>query len=271
MACALAALCVPAAAQTEQPVDVELMLAVDVSYSMSLDELEIQRRGYAAALSDPEIWRVIEGGFRGRAALTYVEWSGTGQERVVIPWTLIASAEDLARFAGALTAVPPRALRRTSISSVLDAAPRSFETNAFAGDRRVIDVSGDGPNNMGRRVTAARDALVAAGYAINGLPLMTNDGRGMLPDLDDLDLYYENCVIGGPLSFSIPVRSWPEFLPALRQKLFLELAGRLPDAEFQTRQFAQARGATEDGYDCLIGEKLWRQFLEENPGLELGP
>ncbi|MEO1331217.1 MAG: DUF1194 domain-containing protein [Pseudomonadota bacterium] len=243
----------------DAPVDVELMLAVDVSYSMSPSELEIQRRGYAAALRDPEILRAATSGYRKQIALSYVEWSGAGQQRTVLPWTLIASAEDLERFASKLTADAPQALRRTSISSLLDFAPSSFADNGFAGDRRVIDVSGDGPNNMGRSVTEARDELVAAGFAINGLPLMTNNGRGWLPDLEDLDLYYEHCVIGGPLSFSIPVRSWREFLPAVRKKLILELAGRTPEPRIV---MAQWRGGSAAGYDCLIGEKLWRRFME---------
>ena len=263
--CALALL-TSAAAQTgtradtqaDLPVDVELMLAVDVSYSMSPAELEIQRRGYAAALRDPAIWNAIANGYHQRIALTYVEWSGHRQQREVIPWTLIASPEALDRFAGALTVEVPRALRRTSIASLLDHAPRSFERNGFAGDRRAIDVSGDGPNNDGRVVTAARDDLLAAGYEINGLPLMTRDSRGPLPDLDDLDLYYENCVIGGPLSFALPVHSWEEFPPAVRQKLILELAGRRPTPRVEP---AAWRGQTADGYDCLVGEKIWQLYF----------
>ncbi|MEM1419131.1 MAG: DUF1194 domain-containing protein [Pseudomonadota bacterium] len=248
-------------AAAETPVDVELMLAVDVSYSMSLPELEIQRRGYATALRDPEIWSAIAGGYYKRIALTYVEWSGAAQQRVITPWTLIRSPADLDRFAASLTINPATALRRTSISGLLDYAPGSFERNAFVGDRRVIDVSGDGPNNMGRPVAPARDALVAAGYEINGLPLMTRDGRGMLPDLIDLNLYYEECVIGGPLSFAIPVHSWEEFLPAVRMKLIMELAGVQPNPELVQ---ATVSGANADGYDCLIGEKIWRQYIGDD-------
>ena len=249
----------PAApAQTLVEVDVELMLAVDVSYSMTAEELEIQRHGYAAALSDPAIWQAIATGRLRRIALTYVEWAGAGRQRVVIPWRLIRSAADLTAFAATLSAHSSGPMVRTSISGMLDAASASFDGNAFDGSRRVIDVSGDGPNNEHRPVTTARDDLVAKGYTINGLPLMTRRSAGWLPELDDLDLYYQACVIGGPLSFSIPVRSWQEFIPAVRQKLVLELAAIWSGPKIVKSQW---RGATADGYDCLIGEKMWERFI----------
>lgn len=251
------------AAQT--PVDVELMLAVDVSYSMTDEELEIQRRGYAAALRDPAIWQAIQTGRLQRIALIYVEWAGTARRRIVAPWSLIESEADLEAVATTLDERRSAPMLRTSLSNVLDAAPTSFETNAFVASRRVIDISGDGPNNQGRPVTEARDALIAAGYTINGLPLVTRKSRGFLPELDDLDLYYERCVIGGPLAFSIPVRSWREFFPAVRQKLVLEIAGVAPPPPEPRIIRAQWRGATEAGYDCLIGEKMWNRYIVDEP------
>jgi len=268
LAVALAWHAPPSAAQ-ETEVDVELMLAVDVSYSMTPNELEIQRRGYAEALRDPKIIEAIRTGYRQKVAMTYVDWSGHLSQRVIVPWTLISTPEDLDRFAGRLTAEFQPILRRTSISGVLDWAPLSFETNAFNGERRVIDVSGDGPNNDGRPVVPARDALLAAGYAINGLPLMTreNIGGGRF-HLDDLDLYYRHCVIGGMGAFVIPVRSWEEFPAAVRRKLVLELAA--PDVPRVWR--TQWRGALPDGgYDCLIGEKMWRWFIQQYPELRGWP
>jgi len=247
-----------AAAADELRVDVELMLAVDVSYSMSSREQEIQRRGYAEALKDPEIFAAIQTGYHQKVALTYVEWSGVADQRVVVPWTLIETPSDLAAFAGALTTSPPVILRRTSISSLLDYAPASFQENGYLGERQVIDVSGDGPNNIGRPVDAARDDLVAKGFVINGLPLMTREGAGQRFDLEDLDVYYTDCVIGGPLSFAIPVRSWDEFPSAVRKKLVLELAGTIP-AEVSVTPTSMS-GDTPGGYDCLTGEKIWRQF-----------
>jgi len=247
-----------AAAADELRVDVELMLAVDVSYSMSTREQEIQRRGYAEALRDPDIFAAIQTGYHQRVALTYVEWSGVSAQRTVIPWTLIETPDDLDGFASELTISPPVILRRTSISALLDHAPGSFQNNGFLGERQVIDVSGDGPNNIGRPVTEARDALVAAGFVINGLPLMTREGAGQRFDLADLDRYYAECVIGGPLSFSIPVHSWQEFPSAVRKKLVLELAGTVPP-EIRVTPTSWT-GSTQGNYDCLIGEKIWRQF-----------
>ena len=248
------------------PVDVELMLAVDVSYSMGPKELELQRRGYAEALTAPEVIQAIRTGYYQKVAITYVEWSGTFDQRVIRDWTLIEDEGDLAAFAASLTAYFDDSLRRTSISGVLDFAPLDFKTNGFQGERRVIDISGDGPNNMGRPVTFARDELVADGFVINGLPLMTTDLERDNPffDLADLDLYYQFCVIGGPLSFMVPVRSWKEFPAAVRRKLVLELAGRLPAPAVIPAAWV---GRTESGYDCLIGEKIWEEFMRRNGGI----
>lgn len=257
---------VPALAE-DVPVDVELMLAVDVSYSMGPMELELQRRGYAEALTSPEIMQSIKSGYYQKVALTYVEWSGTYDHRVIRDWTLIEDEGDLAAFADGLTARFDDSLRRTSISGLMDYAPLDFRTNGFQGERRVIDISGDGPNNMGRPVTAARDELVAEGFVINGLPLMTKDLERDNPffDLADLDLYYQSCVIGGPLSFMVPVNSWKEFPAAVRRKLVLELAGRLPQPNVIPTAWV---GQTETGYDCLIGEKIWKEFLRRNPAFQ---
>ncbi len=254
-------------AQAEEiAVDVELMLAVDVSYSMGPKELELQRRGYAEALTSPEVIQAIRTGYYQKVAITYVEWSGTYDQRVIRDWTLIETEADLASFAASLTAYFDESLRRTSISGVLDYAPLDFRTNGFQGERRVIDISGDGPNNMGRPVTFARDELVAEGFIINGLPLMTTDLERDNPffDLADLDLYYQSCVIGGPLSFMVPVNSWKEFPAAVRRKLVLELAGRLPAPNVLPAAWV---GQTETGYDCLIGEKIWEEFMRRNGGM----
>ena len=269
----------PLGAAAQTPVDVELLLAVDASYSMSANEREIQRRGYAAALRDPEVARAIVNGVFRRAAIAYVEWSGSGDQRIVAPWTLVENAEDLDRLAAILTADYQPVMRRTSISGVLDFVPAFFEANAFEGRRRVVDVSGDGPNNMGRPVTEARDELIAQGFAINGLPLMTQEGFGSFFQLDDLDLYYANCVIGGPFAFSIPVRSWEEFPEAVRRKLVLELAGETPQPRTAVAGAADGlpvtranwRGAAPGGYDCLIGERIWDEFMRRDPGGDVLP
>ena len=249
------ALALTTAAVAETEVDVELFLAVDVSRSMSPAELEIQRRGYAEALRSKAVAEAVRGGPIGRIALTYVEWAGGQYE--VVPWTLIEGAKDLDAFAGRLTAKFDPTMRRTSISGAIDHAAASLGSNTFRGLRRVIDVSGDGPNNQGRPVLPARDAALAKGIVINGLPLMTNDGLNANWNLPDLDVYYRRCVIGGPASFVIPVTKWDEFPDAVRKKLVQELAWTPPStAPVLRAQFEEL----EPPYDCLIGEKMWRRM-----------
>ncbi|MEM9048719.1 MAG: DUF1194 domain-containing protein [Pseudomonadota bacterium] len=240
-------------------VDVELVLAVDVSRSMSPRELEIQRRGYAEALSSDEVIRVIETGMLGRVAIIYMEWAGTYSQRVIVDWTLVDGPASARSFAEKLTANFDPALRRTSISGGLGFAAKLFTDNGFEGLRQVIDVSGDGPNNQGEPVVPTRDAVLAQGIVINGLPLMTREGMGSQWHLDDLDDYYRECVIGGPMAFVIPVLDWDEFAAAVKRKLVLELAGRAPPV---TPELIQASDARE-GYDCLIGEKIWERLRQD--------
>jgi hypothetical protein len=254
-ALALSLLLAPHAQAAEQ-VDIELVLAVDVSLSMSPDELEIQRRGYAAALTHDRVLEAIAAGVHGRIAVTYVEWAGSTSQHIVVPWTAIATRSDAERFVRQLSATPPSSARRTSIFGALDFGGDLFAESGFQGMKRVIDISGDGPNNQGSPVTGARDALIAQGITINGLPLMTNGGLASAYDVENLDLYYQDCVIGGPGAFMIPVNDWSQFPEAVRRKLVLELAGGSAgdEAAHPPVQLAQAA----PGYDCMIGEKLWR-------------
>lgn len=247
----LLCLALPARAEERVEVDVELFLAVDVSRSMQPFELEIQRRGYAAALISDEVQAAIAGGPLGRIALTYVEWAGVQDQRIVVPWTLLETAADSADVAARLTARFDDGLRRTSISGALDYAVGSIDANRFDAWRRVIDVSGDGPNNMGGPVTQARDRALARGITINGLPLTTRDDSLFSRwDIDDLDAYYTACVIGGVGAFVVPVTDWAEFEAAVRRKLVLEIAGIS-----QRIYRAQAPGP----YNCLIGEEIWER------------
>ncbi|WP_187429896.1 hypothetical protein ROLI_018240 [Roseobacter fucihabitans] len=249
--CALLGATGPAMAQDVE-VDVELFLAVDVSRSMSPAELEIQRRGYAEALTSAQVAAAIDNGLLGRIAITYVEWAGEHAQRVIVPWTLMQTPKDAEAIAQKITARFDEGLRRTSISGALLFAKNDFSTNGFKGLRRVIDVSGDGPNNQGRPVTRVRDAALEQGFVINGLPLMTQDALSNIWGIPDLDLYYQHCVIGGPGSFVIPVLAWDQFADAVKRKLVLEIAG-LPalviPAQYEPPQ----------PYDCLIGEKMWDQ------------
>jgi hypothetical protein len=236
----------------EIAVDVELVLAVDVSRSMTERELEIQRRGYAEALASSEVAGAIRRGYLGRIALIYVEWAGARDQRVILPWTLIAGEADAAAFSAKLTAEFDSSLRRTSISGAIDFAAGLFEANGFAGERLVIDISGDGPNNHGGPVEAARDAALARDIVINGLPLMTREGMGSQWHLADLDEYYRHCVIGGPGAFVIAVTDWAEFAVAVRRKLVHDLAAAPAPA-------AVLAPAAASGYDCLVGEKIWER------------
>jgi len=259
---ALAAL--PAAAAAETEVDVELVLAVDISRSMDFEELKLQRDGYVQAFRDPAVIRAVEGGLIGRIAVLYFEWAGPSIRNVVGEWRLIEDAEDAAAFADDLAAGAVTAAIGTSISGALDYAVSAFDGNGFSGLRRVIDVSGDGPNNAGTPVTRARDAAVAAGVTVNGLPVMLKAHDGPF-SLRELDVYYEDCVIGGPLSFVLPLREADKFAETVRRKLILEISGLTPPAPPRVipAQLGLGPKRTEPRIDCLIGEKRRERWMRQ--------
>jgi hypothetical protein len=252
LAIGLAALA--AAARADVPVDLELVLAVDISGSMDQDEQLVQRAGYVQALTDPEVLRAIATGVYGRVAFAYVEWAGPEYQFLTVPWTAVETRADAERLADAIAATPLRRFRGTSISGVLAYVRPLFEANGYEGLRHVVDVSGDGPNNMGGSVEAARDRLLADGVTINGLPIMIKawGGFGTIPDLDR---YYADCVVGGPGSFVLPVREPGQLAEAIRQKLILEIAGAPPRAIPAAASPAQAGRA-----DCGIGERQRRMW-----------
>ncbi len=256
--CALLLAAVPARAAETEPVDVALVLAVDVSLSMDEGEQRAQRDGYVAALEHPAVLDAIARGRRGRIAVAYVEWGGPASQHVVAPWRVIAGPQDARALADRIALAPLRVSRGTSISAALDHAASLFLT-APPADRRVIDVSGDGPNNLGGGVEAARDRTLARGIEINGLPLMLGPADPIF-SIADLDIYYEECVIGGPAAFVIPVLDVASFAAAIRQKLVLEIAGAPPiDREAPRRAAGRI--------DCFIGEKLyerWRRARDWN-------
>jgi hypothetical protein len=239
-------------ASMETEVDLELVLAVDISYSMDLDELATQRQGYIKAITSPEVLKAISRGTLGRVAVTYVEWAGVDQQTVVIPWQLIDGVQSAGQFAGMLAEAPVVRAYRTSISGALTHAATLFDRNNFSGLRRVIDMSGDGPNNNGPPVIHARDEVLAKGISINGLPLMLD--RTDSSSLGDASLedYYRDCVIGGAGAFLVPVNGVGSFEQAVRTKMVLEIAALEPKA---TVQKAKARPRTP----CVIGEVMWQQ------------
>ena len=244
-----------------EPVDVELVLAVDVSLSMSPTELNIQRNGYAAALTHDRVLQAIAGGAYGRIAVTYFEWAGTTSHHVIVPWTIIANRADAESVAARLSARPANSARRTSIAAALGFGADLFAESQFRGLKRVIDISGDGPNNQGQPVEIARDEVVKQGITINGLPLMTSGGFSSAYDVENLDLYYTDCVIGGPGAFMIPVNDWSQFPEAIRRKLVLELAGPLSPAwraETAADGLPVVKAQATPKADCFVGEKMWR-------------
>jgi hypothetical protein len=245
----------PALAQTA--VDLELVIAVDVSLSMDIDEQRLQRDGYVAAFRDPEIHKAITSGPNGRIAMTYMEWAGPPSQQVVVPWTLIDGPQAAQALADRLEAATITRARMTSISAALQYSGRLFESSNAKGIRRVIDVSGDGPNNAGTPVVPVRDELVAKGIVINGLPIMLKLAQGFF-DLAELDRYYTDCVIGGTGSFMIPIRERSEFRTATRRKLLLEIAAYEPPARLIR---VQAR-IPDDASDCLVGEKQWQRYMD---------
>ena len=226
----IGALSLPAAAE-DLEVDLELVLAVDVSGSVDEVEAQLQREGYIAALRHPHVIEAIQGGMFRRIALAYVEWAGDHYQRTMLDWTLIEDAAGAHGFADALAETPLTSAHWTSISGAIDYSATLFEGNGFEGFRRVIDVSGDGYNNRGRPVEHARDDAVAAGITINGLPIVNdrpNPWGGSPPH--DLDLYYEQRVIGGPGAFIVVADDYTSFASAILSKLLLEIAGETPPA-----------------------------------------
>ena len=257
LAFAIAALAAPHArfADTSAnavPVDVELVLAVDVSYSMDPDEQALQREGYAQALTSRDFLTALREGGHGKIAITYVEWAGANDQRVIMPWRLIDSPEAADAVATEIMRAPYRRASRTSISGALKFARPLFDNSGYRGVRRVIDVSGDGANNAGAPVAPTRDDVVAAGITVNGLPIMLKRPTGSMMDIEHLDIYYEDCVIGGPGAFVVPIHDRAQFIDATRTKLILEIAGRQP----QPRVIPTS--AKEPRISCTIGEKMWQ-------------
>ena len=202
-------------------VDVELVLAVDVSRSMDADEFTLQRAGYVEAIRHPDFVAAVRAGLRGRIAIAYFEWAGTIRQESLIQWQIIDGQDSAEAFAAALAGRPFGGYLGTSISSAIAFGAGLFDDNAMEGARKVIDVSGDGPNNAGPPVAAARDRAVSAGIVVNGLPILIRPSA----TVRDLDRYYADCVVGGPGSFVLPIRAPGEFATAIRQKLILEVSG----------------------------------------------
>jgi hypothetical protein len=220
----LAALAGPIPARAQATVDLQLVLAVDVSRSIDEVEAELQRRGYIEALTNQRVIDAILSGEHKRIALCYTEWAGTHYQVVVIDWTVIDSAAAARGFAEKLSEAPRTSQSWTAVGAALAFAAQRFETSGFESKRRVIDVSGDGRTNDGPPAELIRDRLVAQGIVINGLPVMMNRSNFGRPPDTGLDKYYEENVIGGSGSFMISAASFDDFGRAVRSKLIREIS-----------------------------------------------
>jgi len=208
------------------PVDLELVLAVDVSRSIDADEFDLQRQGYARAIVNPSVLGAIQSGAIGAIAVTYIEWSGADQQKTVVDWTLVRDQASAEAFAARILAAPRSFAAYTSISGAIDYAVRLFETNRFEGSRQVIDVSGDGSNNSGRPVWLARDAALEVGITINGLAIINDRPNPFSRPEPKLDDYYRENVIGGTGAFVMIAEDFASFSSAILSKLSKEVAGK---------------------------------------------
>lgn len=236
------------AESTPIEVDMQLVLAVDISFSISRDEQDIQRRGYVAAFQNPEVIAAITSGYRGRIAVTYMEWAGEDIQFQVVPWTLIYDPQSAVSFSQKLSRMQVNRRGRTSISKALETSIKLLRQSPFQANRHVVDISSDGFNNNGPRVDRIRDKLVYNGVTINGLPLMAGNGAGSKASLA---LYFQDCVIGGFGAFMEPMLNWDEFGPTLNRKLVLEISGH----EQAPVHLAASLPNLRPKMDCLLGEK----------------
>jgi hypothetical protein len=242
----------PPANASAAEVDVALVIAVDISYSMDPDEQALQREGYILGLTSPEFLDALRQGIHGKIAITYFEWAGASDQRVVVPWRVIDGAAAAKAFTDEIAHAPYRRAFRTSISGALQFAMPLLESGGFRNARQVIDVSGDGVNNQGVPVMVPRDEALERGITINGLPIMLKKPAPGSIDIEDLDIYYEDCVIGGAGSFVIPIRERSQFREATRTKRVQEIASR------GTAHIVPA-AAAKPRISCTIGERMWNE------------
>lgn len=211
-------------------VDLELVLAVDVSSSIDEFEARRQRDGHVAALADPDVISAIQGGGYGRIAVLYLEWADGDFQRVVAPWTVIETQDDAHGFAATLATASFISGRRTAIGGAINSSAELIATNTFEGTRKVIDLSGDGPQNAGPSLPTAREQALAQDITINGLPIVNQRQDPFRPSVSiDVEAYFEDYVIAGEGAFISPSREHDDFVSALKRKLIMEIAGLVFD------------------------------------------
>jgi hypothetical protein len=228
----LALIAAPPVARAAEPVDLLLVFAADVSRSIDQHKFQLQREGYAAAISDRRVLEAITAGRHKRIAVAFVEWSGVSSQRVVIDWSVIDGPESAKKFGDQLVELPRSFAERTSISAGIDFSMGLLKNAPYQAARRTIDVSGDGTNNSGRDVTLARDEAVAAGVAINGLVILSERPMAWNPEHTNppggLAHYYRTNVIGGPGGFVVVAENFDSFGQAIVKKLIAEIADAGP-------------------------------------------
>src|SRR4051812_20945220 len=224
---ATAALATGAHAQTGG-VDLQLVLAVDVSRSIDEEEARLQREGYRTAMSDPAVVAAMTGGLLGAIAIAYVEWAAYTAQELVVPWTRVAAAADAQAWSDRLERSPRQSRNWTSLSGALRFSRQVLAECPWEGTRRVIDVSGDGVNNNGPPAEEERDRLVGEGVTINGLPIVNDRPNFGVRPGQELEPYYRNSVIGGPGAFLVVAEDFTSFGAAIRRKLIQEIAGIEP-------------------------------------------
>lgn len=233
---------------SEPSVDVELVIAVDITLSRKEEEIAAQREAYAQAIVSEEFLQALRSGPLGKISVTYFEWSAKDDQQVVVPWRVIDGRETADAVAREMRRTPVRVGSQTSISTAIRFATTLFDRNENRGLRRVIDISGDGPNNNGPPVAPAREEALGRGIIINGVPIMIRTHLGAL-DIDNLDEFYEDCIIGGPGSFMVAIKDRDKFKDVIRTTLLREVA--------EQRQQQEAAPAKAPRVSCMIGEKLW--------------
>lgn len=210
-----------------EEVDVELIVSVDISQSMDDDEQKLQRDAYVSAINSFDFINATQQGINRKIAMMYVEWGGVNEQFIIVPWMIVNDKESAKTFTDMIKQSPFRKVQRTSIAGLMQKVPGYFD-NMYESERLVIDISGDGPNNQGGSVTDMREMLVNQGITINGLPLMMKSNKNTWQAMLNLDHYYEDCVIGGPGSFAIPVKSLKDFSEAVLMKLRRDIGSTVP-------------------------------------------
>ncbi|MGA0345581.1 MAG: DUF1194 domain-containing protein [Alphaproteobacteria bacterium] len=237
-------------------VDLQLALGSDVSRSVDQEEATLQRQGYIRAFNHPTVIGAIKRGPLGRIAVTYFEWGGEQNIKTIVGWTLINDAKSARNFAKRLSLEAPISARRTGISGAINFALIQITTNKFSSTRKVIDLSGDGANNSGILVNLARDRAIKKGFTINGLPIVNQRSSSSgWQQIQNLDLYYRDCVIGGPGAFLIVAKDYQDFGRAIMRKLILEIADIRPTKT----KFIYANFISRNAPPCNIGEIRRRQ------------